>query len=142
METTAEAGVETTATTAGTEEMGVDEPAHAIVSLWKEAMEKLSGVLEGLPEPSAVQSRVKALREHYIQRLLVLDHEREALSEADRDRLDSTVMATLAGLSDEKPYVTYADTCEAYSHAGGDVEFVIQAGPRPRRVTGPLPPWP
>jgi hypothetical protein len=121
--TTAAATSETTATTAAATELDAGELADAILATWTEAIQELGTLLEGLPEPSAVQSDVEALKEEYIQRFVELGTAKQALSDSDKASLDSKLSSQLTALGSEEFYTTYMANYDEYMYMSANVDF-------------------
>jgi hypothetical protein len=116
----AAAGV-TTPTIAQTSEMSPDELGYAIAATWSEAMQELVAIVEGQPEPSAVKSQVKDLKETYITELVALGHLQEAFSDSEKAQVEARVQTELAKTADDPWFVRYTDIYNAYPE--DDLEF-------------------
>jgi len=121
-DTTAAAAVgEAMSTTVETSIMNESELGDAVVALWAEATQKLVTLLDSKPEVDAVGAQVKQLKEEYVQKLVELGRQREALDLVAQTRMNARTVAGLEGSADADWYTTYMTIYDHY--AGGDQDF-------------------
>lgn len=121
-ETTAPEGGQVTETKAA-EEMDVVELADTVVATWTEAVQKLNTLLEGLPDPAAVQPDVEALKEEYIQKFVALGRVKETFDDSDRAQVDSEISSNLMALGDDDFYTIYMANYDEYVYMSGNADF-------------------
>jgi len=115
------AGNDTTSTSVPATEMNPGEVGDAIAAKWSEAIQELVALLADQPEPAAVKSEVKELKESYVTQLVALGQMREALSDGAKAQVDAGIQAGLAGAADAPWFVSYVDIYNAYPE--DDLEF-------------------
>jgi hypothetical protein len=114
---------QTAATTPTAGEMTGTELGEAIGATWAEAVQELDTLLDGQPEPSAVQSQVETLKEEYIQKFVAYGHQKEALDPAGQKEVNAATTAALSNAASADWYTTYMASYDAYSYASGNVDF-------------------
>lgn len=102
-------------------DMSATELGDAAVETWVEAMQELTALLADNPEAAAARSQVEQLKEKYVQKLLDLGRQREALDDAGKSEMNARIASALNASFSEDWYEAYMDVYSAYS--SGDVEF-------------------
>jgi hypothetical protein len=125
--TTTAAGDTSTTTTASTT-MSASELGKAVGVLWTEAMQKMNTLVADFPSAAEASDGVTALQEEYIQKLVALGRQREALDDSGKAEADSAIAAALSAAANEDWYATYLSNYDAYGYEGGDVDFVNLIG--------------
>jgi hypothetical protein len=113
-----------TATSAASATMSGSDLGKAEGVLWAEAMQKLNALLDGTPSADAVKDKVAALKEEYVQKLVALGKQREALDASAKADADSAAASALAAAANETWYKAYMDYYDQYNYQSGDVDFV------------------
>jgi hypothetical protein len=127
-DTSATTAASTAATTAATTTMSGSELGKAVGVLWTEAMQKMNTLVADFPSAAEASDGVTALKEEYIQKLVALGKQREALDASGKAEADSAITAALSAAADEDWYATYLYNYDAYGYEGGDVDFVNLIG--------------
>jgi hypothetical protein len=119
-----------TATTAGTATgtMSGTDLGKAVAALWTEAMQKLDTLLADEPSSDTVKDQVSTLKEEYVQKLVALGKQRQAMDTAAQAEADAAITSALAAAASADYYATYMDHYDHYSYASGDVDFVNMVG--------------
>jgi len=118
----------TSATTAESTTTSAGELGKAVGVLWVEAMQKLNTLVADFPSAAEASDGVTALQEEYIQKLVALGEQREALDDSGKAEADSAIAAALSAAANEDWYTTYLNNYDAYGYEGGDVDFVNLIG--------------
>jgi hypothetical protein len=94
------------------------ESGDQIGTLCLAAYEALVALLADRPDAASAAAAVSALKEQYVQQLVALGHQREALGTADRATVDARITAALNAL----PPATYDAYQQAFTDYGSDLE--------------------
>jgi hypothetical protein len=117
--TTSEGSTTTAASTTGAP---VEDPADLgdrIGDLYLAAYDDVVALLSARPEAAAAAADLAALKEGYVQQLVALGYEREALDASGRTTVDAAITAALSSL----PATTYEAYQEAYAYYSGHPEL-------------------
>lgn len=97
--------------------------ADGIIATWTEALRQLNLLLEGMPDPGAVEGQVRALKEKYVREFVELGRTRETLDASEKASVDSRLRSAMNAMGNDVVYRTYADTYDAYVETGGGLDF-------------------
>ena len=89
-----------------------------IGALYLAAYDDLIALLADRPDAATAAAALSDLKEQYVQEMVALGHQREALDAADRATVDARITAALGGL----PTATYDAYQQAYTDYGSDLE--------------------
>jgi hypothetical protein len=109
------------ATTTTAAPMTAATVATGVIDTWAEAMQRVVGLLEGTPQPDAIRAEVESLKEEYIQRLIAYGRQRQELTAAAQEEMNSLTFLGMGALSEEPWYKMYMSLYGQYS--SGDLEF-------------------
>ena len=127
-ETTAAGSPATTAISASATTAAATRSAtdlgKAVGALWVEATQKLNSLLTSFPSTAEATSGVTALKEEYIQKLVALGKQREALDASGKAQADAAISAALSAAASADWYATYMNNYDKYQYEGGDIDFV------------------
>ena len=113
-----------TATTAAEADTPTEEPVSSadlgdsIGALYGEALADLNELLKERPAAAAVQADVAALKERYVQQLVELGRQKEALSAEDRATVDNRVRVAINSVPTDV-FTPYSEALSYYQQAGG-----------------------
>jgi hypothetical protein len=119
---------DTSTTTTASAAMSASGLGKAVGVLWAEAMQKMNTLVADFPSAAEASDGVTALQEEYIQKLVALGKQREALDDSGKAEADSAIAAALSAAANEDWYATYLSNYDAYGYEGGDVDFVNLIG--------------
>jgi hypothetical protein len=105
------------ATTTPTTESPAVDLGNRVAATWAEAVQKLVPLLAGSPPPSSLQSPVSQLKEEYVQKLVALGREVEALDPSGRDEAYTRADEALAGMAGTDWYQSYVRLYDGYASA-------------------------
>ena len=93
--------------------------AGQVAAVWSEAMQKLVPLLEGMPPISSLQTPVAQLKEQYVQKMVALGRQIQALDPAQRQDIYDRLTDLLAGTANADWFLSYVRLYNQYA-AGAD----------------------
>ncbi len=84
-----------------------EEIGKQIGDIYVQAMADLAAALKDKPAASEVKGKIETMREEYIQKLVELGKLREALSAADRSKVDSQINMKVNGIYNSPDYAAF-----------------------------------
>lgn len=106
-------------------QMSPQELGDQIGAVYVEALEKVTQLVESKPPAAEVKSRVADLKEQYIQQLVALGKQREALSAADRSAATTRISLALERMSSASWYTTYSDAVQYYNGTDSELSEML-----------------
>ena len=89
------------------------------------SLEAVTNLLENKPDAATALPQVKDLQEQTIQQLVELGHQREALSAADRARVNNAITSALSAIAGESWYATYTELSQYYFDKNQDLQKAL-----------------
>jgi hypothetical protein len=123
--TTSTAGTPAGSTTATAATLGADELGTQIGTVYVTALKDVALALKDKPDAASVRSQIEQMKNNAITKLVALGHAREAMSTADRAKVDAKITAALSAAGAEDWYATYNEVWTHYSAADTDFANVI-----------------
>jgi len=125
--TTAAVGSPSTTPTSASATLGADELGSQIGTLYVAALRDAALALKDKPDVATVRSQIEQLKNDTISKLVELGRAREAMSTADRAKVDAKITAALSAAGGEDWYATYTDVWNHYSGVDADFANLVAA---------------
>ena len=125
--TTAASGSPSTTPTSASATLGADELGSQIGTIYVAALRDAALALKDKPDVATVRSRIEQLKNDTISKLVELGRAREAMSTADRAKVDAKITAALSAAGGEDWYATYTDVWNHYSGVDADFANLVAA---------------
>ena len=90
-----------------------EEIGAAVSALYQQAMSEVAGLMGPRPDGATLRPQVEGLKATYVERLVALGKQREALSAGDRATVDAKITTGIDGLSPEL-YAAYRESQAHY----------------------------
>ncbi|MBN1150099.1 hypothetical protein JXA84_02635 [candidate division WOR-3 bacterium] len=97
------------------EQMSPGKLGDSIGIVYLKAIEDVTLMIEGKPNPGQIRPDVEELKEKYIQILVSLGNLREAFDESDRKLVDQAIVLKLNSLANVDWYETYTQCLQSYT---------------------------
>lgn len=95
-------------------EMNPDELGQEIGDLYVHGLQEVTEFLKSMPEVSQVRPQVEEMKEMYVQKLVELGKQREALDASDKAKVDLKIRLKLSSTYSAPWYTTYNQVQENY----------------------------
>jgi hypothetical protein len=125
--TTAAVGSPSTTPTSAAATLGADELGSQIGTIYVAALRDAALALKDKPDVATVRSQIEKLKNDTISKLVELGRAREAMSTADRAKVDAKITAALGAAGGEDWYATYNDVWTHYSGIDNDFANLVAA---------------
>ena len=125
--TTAAVGSPSTTPTSASATLGADELGSQIGTIYVAALRDAALALKDKPDVATVRSQIENLKNDTITKLVELGRAREAMSTADRAKVDAKITAALSAAGGEDWYATYNEVWKHYSGIDNDFANVVAA---------------
>ncbi len=114
-----------TAAPAAPQAMTPKELGDKIGVVYVGSLQAVTKLLENKPDAATALPQVKDLQEQTIRQLLELGQQREALSAADRARVDNAITSALSAIAGESWYTTYTELSQYYFDKNQDLQKAL-----------------
>jgi hypothetical protein len=125
--TTAAVSSPSTTPTSAAATLGADELGGQIGTIYVAALRDAALALKDKPDVATVRSQIENLKNDTITKLVELGRAREAMSTADRAKVDAKITAALSAAGGEDWYATYNEVWKHYSGIDNDFANVVAA---------------
>ena len=89
--------------------MGGTALATATITAWNDCLDRLTSILEGMPDPATVQPQVEALKEEYIQKFVAYGRQQQTF-----DEMQLRLWRIEHGINSPPAYAGYQTAANAY----------------------------